>query len=109
MHVWAERGEAHRKPTRFLASHEELLVDLDRQCDHSHKHDLVMGGPSVTARTGHYTSDLARSIARGVLNFFGPKEALNVDEVSEADPEEVDDRGFVDYPATEEPWRKRRS
>eukprot|EP00959_Pyramimonas_sp_CCMP1952_P196010 4098417-Pyramimonas_sp.AAC.1 len=26
----SERGVAHRKPTRFLASHEELLVDLDR-------------------------------------------------------------------------------
>ena len=33
---------------------------------------------------------LARSIVKGMLNLFGPKEALNVDEVSEMDPEEVD-------------------
>eukprot|EP00959_Pyramimonas_sp_CCMP1952_P186672 3903363-Pyramimonas_sp.AAC.1 len=60
----SERGVAHRKPTRFLASHKELLGDLNRQCDQSHAHDLVMGGPSATARTGHYTSELARSIVK---------------------------------------------
>ena len=31
----SESGRAHRKPTRFLASHEELLVDLDKKCDGS--------------------------------------------------------------------------
>eukprot|EP00959_Pyramimonas_sp_CCMP1952_P340839 7139481-Pyramimonas_sp.AAC.1 len=62
-----------------------------------------MGGPSVTARTGHYTSELARSIVKGTLQLFGPKEVLAAEEDSEEDPEEVDDRGFVDFPATEDP------
>ena len=66
----SERGGAHRKPTRFLASHEELLVDLDRKCDGSHQHDLVMGGPSVTAWTGRYTMELAKSIVKGLLKIF---------------------------------------
>ena len=63
----SESGRAHRKPTRFLASHEELLVDLDKTCDGSHEHELVLGGPSVTARTGHYTTELAQSIVKGLL------------------------------------------
>eukprot|EP00959_Pyramimonas_sp_CCMP1952_P368610 7721297-Pyramimonas_sp.AAC.1 len=39
-----------------------------------------------------------------MLNLFGTKEALAAEEESSsADPEAVDDRGFVDFPATEEP------
>eukprot|EP00959_Pyramimonas_sp_CCMP1952_P215352 4505872-Pyramimonas_sp.AAC.1 len=49
------------------------------------------------------TAKLARGIAKGMLNLFGSKEVLNVDEVSDADPEKVDDRGCVDLLATEEP------
>eukprot|EP00959_Pyramimonas_sp_CCMP1952_P145846 3053653-Pyramimonas_sp.AAC.1 len=62
-----------------------------------------MGGPSVTARTGHYTSELAKSIVKGMLRLFGPKEVLAIEEDSEEDLVEVDDRGFVDFPATQDP------
>eukprot|EP00959_Pyramimonas_sp_CCMP1952_P145499 3046108-Pyramimonas_sp.AAC.1 len=54
-----------------------------------------MGGPSATARTGHYTSELAKSIVKGMLKLFGPKEVLAAEEGAEEGPEEVDDRGFV--------------
>ena len=80
--LMSSSGRPHRKPTRFLASHPELLFDLERRCDQSHSHDLVMGGPSVTTRTGHYPEELAKSIVKGVQKLWSQKEALNVDELN---------------------------
>ena len=64
---------------------------------------MIMGGPSATARTGQYTTELAQSIVKGLPKLFGAKEVLAVDEVPYVDAEEIDDQGFVDFPAAEEP------
>ena len=101
-----------------MGSHSELLVDLGRKRNDARRRDIIIGGPNVTSRTGLYPSQLAKSIVEGVKGLFDTKqrrptalpkapprkipEALNVDEVSEADPEEVDDMGFVDHPAQDE-------
>eukprot|EP00959_Pyramimonas_sp_CCMP1952_P444323 9302846-Pyramimonas_sp.AAC.1 len=64
-----------------------------------------MGGTQVTNRTGHYPEELAKIIMKGVRMLCDSKEVLNADEEleywSDVDHEELDDRGIVDFPATE--------
>ena len=72
-----------------LASRPELPVELQRKCDHSHDHDAIIGGPDATTRTGRYTEN-SNGIIKGVMKMCCSIEVLDVDEVSDYDPEEID-------------------
>ena len=53
------------KPTRFLSSAPEVLARLGKRCDRSHKHQVLHGGPRVTA-AGVYPPELCRAMLEGI-------------------------------------------
>ena len=52
------------KPTRFLSSSPQMLAQLDRRCDRSHKHRHLTGGRCAEA--AFYPIELIRAILRGI-------------------------------------------
>ncbi len=86
-------GVLHKKPTRLATSSPEVADRLhDRRCLRDHPHASVLGGTKVTARAGHYPSQLARAMVIGLESQF-EAEGKKSYEVNAAETEDPGD-GF---------------